>query len=237
MKANEHNGFFENKCIKCSGYSGCFASVLKKSEFLSLQSKLGRKILDKDEILFYENKTVRNIYRVIEGDVKLTYGSNLLKPIIMRMAHGFDYLGLEGLLLGSSYTMTASALNESVLCVIPKQAIDEYLENNADVCKNIYLEIQKEQERIFKFSILLLSGLSESKLAYALLILSDKNNIIKTSKEDIALMIGLRRETVSRLIRRLKAKNLIESNRRFIKIINRKEIEQLSINIKKDGLS
>lgn len=93
-------------------------------------------------------------------------------------------------------------------------------------CKAMLAEVNKQKDTIVKLALLLLSGTTAAKTAYALQVLSDKNNTINFRKEEIASMVGLTRETVSRELGKLKKKKIIEVEQHRIKITNPLELKQ-----------
>ena len=221
-----------NKCISCSVFVNCFAHSLNKTDLSKLEKQKIKKIFNKGEIIYTENKSADNIFTLIEGNVKLAHVDDLRTPVILRIAHGNEIIGLEALLKQKNYLITATAETETFCCIIPNSFIDEIVIKNKAACSILLSEVQKDQERLMKHYLVMVLGNSKAKLALALTSLADKDNSVKYLKEEIALMTGLTRETISRMLGELEKFGTISKSSRIIKISRPKELEKLINNLK-----
>jgi CRP-like cAMP-binding protein len=73
----------------------------------------------------------------------------------------------------------------------------------------------------------MISGSSQAKLALALCSITDREEKLNATKEEIAIMTGLTRETVSRLLSKMNTEGIIETNQRKIKILDKSELTKL----------
>ncbi|HXC06467.1 MAG TPA: helix-turn-helix domain-containing protein, partial [Bacteroidia bacterium] len=95
---------------------------------------------------------------------------------------------------------------------------------NTSAMKCLFASVQKGMEANLKYTNLILSGTSLARLAYVLLLLCNEQDVVTVPKEEMAHMAGFRRETVSRLLAKLKSRNLIELGHREVKILNKEEL-------------
>ena len=79
-------------------------------------------------------------------------------------------------------------------------------------------------------------GNSKAKLALALTSLADNTNNVKYLKEEIALMTGLTRETISRMLSELNQLGIIQTKNRYVKLIKLNELKKL-INSHKNSVN
>lgn len=220
------------KCTDCKIYEKCIASALSKEQYKEFEIHLTSKVEKSNKVIYKEQHSANNIYVLVEGDIKLELKDTHMQPTILRIAHSGEMLGLESIFSNYSFFMTATTLSDSKICIIPKSYLSKIINENHKVCCKLIKEMQNVQERIYQHSLLMISGTSESKLAQALLLLVSKNGEIKITKEKIALMTGLTRETVSRILSRMNLKKVIETLPRSVIILNRKELHKISISTK-----
>ena len=216
-----------NLCIACKAYNKCFASSLNQAEQTELGKCLKQKTVPKGEVIYRENKSAQNIFVLIEGRIIQEHQDAMIHPVIMRLIKENEFIGLEAIIPERNYIATATAYTEATFCTIPKTCIEKLLKSNMEVYKQIFSEMSRQYERVFNYSFLMLWGSSLSKLAYSLITLADEKGFVLMSKAEIARMTGLARETISRLLGKLKENNIIEINKREVKIIKPKELEKL----------
>jgi CRP-like cAMP-binding protein len=221
-----------SKCLSCKTYNNCIASVLKKEELVEFEKKITSKILKRDKMIFREEHSAKEIFILLEGRVKLEHLNASMSPVILRIAQIGELLGLETIFLQHNYFMTALSLTDVECCVIPKSYIDKIVKTNHAVCLRILLEMQHVQERTYKHALVMISGSSEAKLAQAILSLCNHEGKVIITKEKIALMTGLTRETVSRILSRMNSKKMIETLHRSVNILKRDELLKLTIGTK-----
>jgi CRP-like cAMP-binding protein len=154
-----------------------------------------------------------------------------MQPVILRIAHFGELLGLETI-FKNIYFMTGTALTDLDCCVIPRSYVRNIIKHNQTICLKLITEMQNVQERIYLHSLVMISGSSEAKLAQALIALGDHDGKVKITKEKIALMTGLTRETVSRILSRMNARKIIETLHRSVNILKRDELIRLTIGTK-----
>jgi CRP/FNR family transcriptional regulator len=216
-----------NKCAGCSVFKKCFASTLAEQELLEFEKEIKVLHLKKGDVVFLENKPANKIFALLSGTVKLEHNYNLSNPMIIRILHQCEFFGLESMLSNRNFLHSAVALGEGVCCSIPKAALGKFLLINKDFCSMLLNMMQDEQERLYKYSVTMISGSSQAKLALALCSIIDREEKLKATKEEIAIMTGLTRETVSHLLSKMNTEGIIETKQREIKILDKSELTKL----------
>ncbi|MBI4931296.1 MAG: Crp/Fnr family transcriptional regulator [Bacteroidetes bacterium] len=214
-------------CAICKVNDKCFTTSLSKNELAELAKHIHIKHAKRNEAIYHENKNANSVFVIVHGTVKLEHQNAQEQPVIMRIARCGEPLGLEALLSKRQYFMLAIALADTKYCSISASQVEKIISQNMSACAKLMEALQNEQERICNYSILMISGSSETKLAQALLSLSDNDGKVKITKEEIALMTGLTRETVSRILSRLNTKKIIKTLQREVLILLRAELEKL----------
>ncbi len=142
----------------------------------------------------------------------------------MGMEKELELTGLEVAFPGNRYILTLTALSSVSICRIPVQLIEKFILLNGDLRKMLMDKIRRKMEYTFKYSILMITGSVEAKVAFALLALSSKDDIVIIPKEDMARMTGLTRETVSRKLKLFATAKIIEVGQRNVKILRKAEL-------------
>ena len=129
----------------------------------------------------------------------------------------------------SFYPLTALAVNDCLIMYIKKEEVlslcfqnKKVLENFISLLSNKVLMLNKKIKNISFKSI-------KEKVSNYILeesIIQNTNTInLNESKQDIAAKLGIPRPSFSRELMRLKTLGIIDFNRKFIKIINKEELE------------
>ncbi len=225
-----------NKCFSCSLFVNCFANSLNKTELMKLEKHKIRKVFNKGEVIYTENKNADNLFTLIEGDVKLEHVDDLRTPVILRIAHGSEIIGLEAMMPRRKYLISATAETETLCCIVSSSFINETVIKNKAACSILLNEIQNDHERVMGYYLVMVLGNSKAKLALALTSLADNTNNVKYLKEEIALMTGLTRETISRMLSELNQLGIIQTKNRYVKLIKLNELKKL-INSHKNSVN
>jgi len=164
---------------------------------------------------------------VIRGRVKLEHQNHLLPPPILRLVHGQEYFGVESILKQRDYGMTAMAFEETLVCSIKKSCIDHFIRTNIKVGKKMLTAVLDEREFLIQYAILTHTD-ALTRVAQTLLVLGDKDGMVKELKDEIAQITQLRRETVSRFLAQMKQLGIVELLPRAVRIVNRQELAKLA---------
>jgi CRP/FNR family transcriptional regulator, cyclic AMP receptor protein len=167
--------------------------------------------------LFHEGEPARGVFILQSGRVKLYLSSVDGRALILRMAKPGDVLGLPATLSGRQYEVTAETLGPCQLAFIKRDPFLRLMNN----CKEISLGVAQQltSSYVSACHAIRCLGLSQSsgeKLALLLLEWpmsnGDTASRIKFAfrHEEVAQMIGMSRETVSRLFVEFKKRKLAE---------------------------
>ncbi len=223
----------------------CLTCPMKRDELFCDLSRPALEGLDaisssatypKGALLFVEGQDPRGVFVICNGRVKLFASSADGKSVIVRIAESGEVVGLPGSISGKPYEMSAEALEPIQANFIPREPFLQFLKKHgeaalrvaeilSDICHATYQEVR----------YLGLSGSATEKLARFLLDLTSVNGTDKSTlratltltHEEIAEMIGLSRETVSRLFANFKRKKLIEVHGSSLVITNKAGLEKV----------
>jgi CRP/FNR family transcriptional regulator, cyclic AMP receptor protein len=205
---------------------------------VSLAHKNGRAKSKKGSVLFAEGQKASGVFIVWEGRVKLSLSSASGKSLTLGFFGPGTVLGLAAAIVGQNYESTAEVVEPTISSFLPRKELLANLRGNP-------LAALRAAENLSETCISILAGMktislsetADQKLAQFLLALCDQSKSssremplnLHVSHDDIAHMIGISRETVTRVFSRLKDKKILRGPKRSTLMIQDKAaLEQLA---------
>jgi len=189
----------------------------------------------KGAVLFMERQTARGIFTVCTGQVKLSTSSLEGKKIILKIAEAGDLLGLPATLSGKPYEVTAEVSEQARINFIPRDTFLHFLRLNPDaVIQVAQLLMDSHYAGHQVIQSLGCSRSASEKLARFFLDWSTNHAHcqdrfrIALSQEEIGAMIGVSRETVTRLLTAFKKRNMLLVKGISVNICNRPALQNLA---------
>jgi CRP/FNR family cyclic AMP-dependent transcriptional regulator len=223
-------------CLSCPMVKERLFCNLSQPALEGLDAISSSSTFPKGALLFVEGQTPRGVFVLCNGRVKLSASSADGKALILRIAEAGELIGIPGTIAGQPYEVTAEALEPLQANFIPREEFLHFLRENgeaalkvAEILCHIYHATYQE------IKYLGLSGSATGKLARFLLDQLDPaagNNgplraTLTLTHEEIAEIVGVSRETVTRLFTSLKKKQLIEVHGSTLIIKSRGGLEKL----------
>ena len=222
----------------------CSAPLSRKGEVFceSLASSL--KVLDtiippvaypKGAVLFMEGQVASGIFAVCSGQVKLSTSSLEGKAIILKIAEAGELLGLPATLSGRPYEVTAEVSELARVNFVPRASFLRFLQANpAAVIQVAQFLTDSHYAGHEVIQSLGLSRSAAEKLARFFLGWSANHAHgqdhlrIALTHEEIGEVIGVSRETVTRLLTIFKKKNVLTVKGAMVNICNRAALQNLA---------
>jgi CRP/FNR family cyclic AMP-dependent transcriptional regulator len=190
----------------------------------------------KGTVLFEEGATPEGAYVVLDGRVKLSVNSAQGKALVLGFFGAGAIIGLAAAILGRPHVSTAETIQATSAVFVPRS---ELLEELRTLPLAAWQAAQLVSENCYflltKMATVELSESAQQKMARCLLGLLNQNSAhdgahveLNLSQETIAQMVGLSRETVSRLLSRLRRKGVLDWTRSDFIIRNRLALEKLA---------
>lgn len=181
----------------------------------------------KKQVIYYEGDPASGIYLILSGKVKTIKMSIDGRELLTGIHEADDYLAAHALLSGNVFTDTAETLEDTEICLIPKDTVEELLHRYPEVSKQ-FIHILSHNLKEKEEQLLQLAYHSVRKRLSEILLKLAKDGgskddqqayQIKISREDLAAMAGMATETVSRTLSDFKAEGLIEKQGSRIHIL------------------
>lgn len=220
----------------CAKKVGLFESF-DSEDFEKLLKLIERLSIPKGEFIFKEGMDSDRLYIVNGGSFKVyRYTKDGKEQILYILTEG-DYFGELNLLKTEALEFSAIALEDTYLCTIRKADFDGLLAAYPSLYGKI-LEHAYERINTLETTIQTLTAKDvDSRIATLLLNLAEQFGIqkqghieipLKLTREEMANLIGLTRETVSRKLSQFQGEGLIELvDSRTIRLINMPALEAI----------
>ncbi|MBC7566760.1 MAG: response regulator [Pedobacter sp.] len=210
-----------------------FRALLSKTDGLAEFAKLieghRNREFRKNQIIYYESDVGRGLYLVVKGRVKTIKLSQDGRELMTGMYSAGDYLGINAMFSNNPYNDTATAIEDSKICMIPSEEMEKVLNLYPDVARKfIHLlscDNQDKEEQLLQLAY----NSVRKKMAGAILRLyhqqTTNNDRVSITREDLAAMSCMAIETVSRTLSDFKDEKLIDRQGTTITIM---DLERLS---------
>jgi CRP-like cAMP-binding protein len=186
--------------------------------------------------LFKEGDKPRGLIWVASGKVKVYREGVGGRAQILRMVRPKGLIGYRALFPDYSWSFSATAIDDSVICVIEKSCITRILKKNADFGLKLTKVIADELEFAYNRTISLSQKHIRARIAESLLLLRDtygyesdgKTLAVLLPREDIANLSNMTTSNAIRTLSIMDDEELIETKGRRIAILDGKELERIS---------
>ena len=136
---------------------------------------------------------------------------------ILRLLGPGSVIGLELLDGADSYHHSAITIDKVDMCRIPVSTVRQLEKQHPELYEHVAQQLQDQLDLADKWIVTLGTGAAKQRVAHLLLILdeffAEKNgSFILLGREDMAAMIGVAVETVSRIIADFKRQNILYKN-------------------------
>jgi len=207
---------------------------LTADQHRQLSSIVVERTYRRGETIFSEGDDGDGFYVVSSGRVKIFKLSHEGKEQILHIFGAGEPFGEVPVFSGEHFPAHAETLEESKILFFPRSAFVELIKKHPSLALNMLAVLSR---RLRRFSALVEDlSLKEvpGRLSAYLLYLSEIKNrsaslTLDISKTQLASLLGTIPETLSRILARMSAEELIESDgHRTIKILDRDGLEELA---------
>lgn len=225
-----------NFCDACAIRNRAICADLDESEIGLLNGIGRRRQLEPGEQLMWEGDEAVLVANVIDGVLKLASHSADGGEQILGLAYPSDFLGRP---FGETAPYGVEALTEAQICVFERKDFDRFARDHPRLEHKLLERTLTELDRSRRWMMLLGRMNAGQKVASFLLELTDRLGkagaggetfvTLPLSRQQMADVLGLTIETVSRQLSRLRSAGLIDTpSRREIVLRDRRELEELA---------
>lgn len=230
-----------NFCQACAIRNRAICADLDEREIDTLNAIGRRRSLVAGEQLLWEGNEAVLVANVVEGVLKLSSSTADGKEQILGLAYPSDFLGRP---FGTTSPFGAEALTDALVCVFNRADFDRFTREHPRLEHKLLERTLGELDRTRRWMLLLGRMSAEQRIAVFLLELSDRlpdrgctsgsgadamPMTLPLSRQQIADVLGLTIETVSRQLTRLRSSGLIDlPSRREVRIRDRRALGEIA---------
>jgi CRP-like cAMP-binding protein/CheY-like chemotaxis protein len=216
------------------GLNSFFSEVKNIEDLSKLSDDRKVKTIKKKEHIFAEGNYPNGLYFINKGKVKTFKTNSDGKEFITGLFKEGDFIGYTALLEDGKYNESATTLEDSEICLVPKEDFFELIYKNAEVSKKFIKMLADNLTEKENALLKLAYNSVRKRIAEALIELKNryqkdeaKKFSMSVLREDLANMAGTTSESTIRTLSDFKEEKLIEINGGTITIINSEKLENM----------
>lgn len=223
-------------CDKCENLTHSMFCSLTKMELGNLSGTKSYTFYRKGQVIFYEGNLPQGLYCIYSGKVKIHKLGDDGKEQIVRLAKKGNIIGYRALLSSDNYYATATVLEDTLVCFLPKYVYLSILESNPQFSMKTIQMLTANLKAAEQMITNMAQKHVRERMAEALLLLKEffgqeeDNATINTilTREDIGNIAGTTTETSIRILSEFNKSRLIKLEGKKIKILNHPELVRIA---------
>ena len=216
-------------CASCARRAQCLPAGLNESELLQLHDFVGsRRRVKRGEILWETGDSLHSLYAVRLGFLKsfIITGDGQVQVTGFQMSG--EIVGMDAIATGR-HNSTVVALEDTEVCALPFAELDRLMDRVPTLQRRFLRMMSREIVREQENMALLGTMRAEQRLATFLLRLSSLYRkrgysatefVLRMTREELGNYLGLKLETVSRLLSKLQTEGLIQVENKSVKLLD-----------------
>jgi len=235
--ANPRQKYRSSDCVSCEFREQRTFCNLSPEELRDFDAIGLRWTVPKGAVLFHQGDPSDNVAIICSGQVKLSCSSPDGKTLILKIAAPGDVLGLGAVIAGTPYEVTAETIEPTVVKNVRSTDFIAFLERNGEASMHAAQSLGEQYRSAFyDAKRLALSHSAAQRLSSVLLDWGRNASCGKPvmrftmslTHEELANMAGTSRETVTRILGRLKKEKLIDVKGSSYTILSPERLELVS---------
>ncbi|GAA4501637.1 Crp/Fnr family transcriptional regulator [Hymenobacter ginsengisoli] len=191
----------------------------------------------KGQTIYQQGSQAQGMHCIHQGKVKLVKAGGDGKEHITRLVRHGDALGFRALLGGGYYTSSAIALDDCVICFIPRPDVLRLVQSNRQFANTLLQLLANGLGQAEEQMLRLAYKPVRERLAEALLLVRRTFDSVAApaepytlalSREDLAALVGTAKETVSRLLTEYKDAGVVATRGSLIMLLDEAQLQAIS---------
>ncbi|HVW94516.1 MAG TPA: response regulator [Mucilaginibacter sp.] len=220
-KKNVHESFYSRSLDNLSSLIGKNGGLAELKKIIQERKERQFK---KNQVIYYEGDKGNGLFLVIKGKIKSIKLAEDGRELMTGIYSNDEYLGINAMLANEPYADTATALEDSTLCMIPKDQLEQLLNMYPDVAREFIKllanNIREKEDQLMQLAYHSVRKRMAEAIARLYKQQDDDEKSFKITREDLAAMAGMATETVSRTLSDFKDEGLIEKKGSTITVLN-----------------
>ena len=225
--------FQEINCISCSMKSPLF-SVLTHAELELINCNKRHVVFKKGEIIVKQGAPMSHVISFTSGIAKVYIESSGDRNLVLQFIKPTNFLGAPGIFADQIHYSTVSAVEESSVCFIDIKIFKRVIRENNKFAES-FMELISwngifNYERFNCLTHKNIHGrLADSIIYLHEKIFNDRDFKISISRQDMAELTGMSKDSVIRTLKELHEDKVIEIEKNYLIIKNMDKLKKISI--------
>jgi CRP/FNR family transcriptional regulator len=223
-------------CLSCKLCSEGFFCHLPKSVMAAFQPLKFTLAHPAGATLFVEGQACRGIYILCKGRVKLSASSSEGHTLILKVAQPGEVLGLNAAISGIPHETTAETGQPCQLNFVRRDDFLKFLTQHGEACMHAAIQVGRECQQAYQQLRSFTMSSASQRVARLMLDWSHDDSGMATAHgikvalthDEIAQIIGMSRETVTRTLATLRKQHIAEIHGSTLLIQNMSAIHKLA---------
>jgi CRP/FNR family transcriptional regulator, polysaccharide utilization system transcription regulator len=202
-------------------------------DLIKLSDKRKVKTFKKKDVIYHEDSFAAGIFFLSKGKIKTSKINTDGKEFITSLIGDGEFFGYSALIEESPYADSAVALEDSEVCVIPKEDFFALLHNSREISaafiRMLSNDVKEKEQRLLQLAY----NSVRKRVAEALLLLKERYSDGKEpfsmaiSREDLSNLAGTAPETVIRTLSDFKDEKLVDIKGSLITILQPEKLVKM----------
>lgn len=224
-------------CASCNLRELCLPVGLTEQELDKVDHLVAqRRKVAKSALLFRQGEAFSALYAVRLGFFKTCVTTQDGREQVAGFQMAGEIIGLDGI-FGTQHNASAIALEDSEVCVLPFSMLEDLSREIGALQHHLHRVMSREIVRDRGVMLLLGSMRAEERLAAFILNLMQRMSArgfsgsqiqLRMSREEIGSYLGLKLETVSRTLSKLRADGVIAIDQRSLQVLDMGALRRLA---------
>jgi CRP/FNR family transcriptional regulator len=203
----------EQECSKCPIRALALFADLQEKDFTLIHRPIAELRLPRRAAVYHQGEDAAAVFTIRSGLLKLEYTQADGSRRIVRLLRRGDTAGLESL-VNQQYRHTAVALQRMSVCRVPSEVVERLNRDTPRICRQLMQRWQKAVDDADAWLTGLSTGAARVRVARFVLYLaesSDDGRFSLVNREDMGSVVGISKESASRVVAEFKRNGLITS--------------------------
>jgi CRP/FNR family cyclic AMP-dependent transcriptional regulator len=215
------------------------ASLLAKVELfgeldegarLELAGQAGRRVVEKGQVLFWQDEPGESMFVLLEGAVKLVVRSRDGELVELVRHDPPAFFGELAVLDGGPRSATAEAVQRSTLLVVTREELLWLLRAEEQVAEALLrwlgTMVRRTTQQVTDLAFLSLQGRVAAKLLE--LVGQRAGRTRRLTQEELATMVGGARQSVNQTLKSLEARGYVRVAGRAVEVLDPQQLRRLA---------
>lgn len=194
-----------------------------------------QKIVSAGQIIIYAGEEPKGVILLEKGEIRQYDIAQNGAEIVVNTFKPHAFFPMSWAINKTPNQYFFESVGRSIIRIAPAKETVKFVKDNPDVCFDLLARVFSGADGVLRRSSHLMGGNAKTRLLFELVLLcrrfgeekADGSYVIAVHEDELAKMVGLSRETVSRTIKEINGIGLIKISRKNIIIKDLNKLESL----------